>query len=310
MIRALCALGASLLGVAGIAACSKAPPSAEQVTSASAAPNSAAPPATLTSAPPTRVSSAPPAAAAKPACRALVVTGDVKVEGSPVLVSSMLDGEHWAELAPNSSLSLRHSASSREFKLIGPGRFLPCRNGTEQILLAAGRLATSANLGVRPGAEVLIATPVGSVRYGDAALEVELGAQGLSVRVKEGEAWVEPAQGSAPFPNPVHSGAAHLPAQHMTARALVAACEASADAAATSAARVLTSGSAGGESSLGDRAALHMRARARARIACAIAAAAAFAASDPAERLPLSASVAHADELWQSVPRASSGQKN
>ena len=57
-----------------------------------------------------------------------------------------------------------------------------------------GATLTSANLGVRPGAEVLIATPLGAVRYGDAALDLSLDAQGLRVRVKQGEAWVEPEE--------------------------------------------------------------------------------------------------------------------
>ncbi len=67
---------------------------------------------------------------------------------------------------PGASISLRHTQTTREFKLIGPASVLPCRAGSEQLLLAAGQLTTSANLGVRPGAEVLIATPQGTIRYG------------------------------------------------------------------------------------------------------------------------------------------------
>ena len=307
MTHATLAFVARFLGVATLAACSKGSSTAPASGSNSASAPLAKP---ADERPAASAASAPIPRAAKPSCRALVVTGQVTENGAQVAVSSLLDGEHWLELAENSSVALRHTSSSREWNLIGPGHLLPCRNGSEQILLTSGRLTTSANLGVRPGAEVLIATPAGSVRYGDAALDVELGPRGLQVRVKQGEAWVEPARGSAPFGNPVRSGEARLPPQRATGRALVEACTALAEAAATSAAEVLQSGAAGSQPSLGARAAVQMRARAQARIACANAAAAAFAASDPDERLTLSASVAHADELWQSVPRASVGRKN
>ena len=186
---------------------------------------------------------------------------------------------------------------------------MPCRDGSEQILLADGQLSTSANLGVRPGAEVLIATPEGVVHYGDAALDLEFGAKGLRMRVKQGEAWVEPEQrGKPPFKNPLRSGAeARLPPTHPKTQALLEICQGSAESAAASARRVLSSEDAGGagSDSLGSRAALHMRERSQARTACAIAAAAVYTESDPAIRQSLSAAVVHADALWQSVPRPS-----
>jgi hypothetical protein len=251
----------------------------------------------------------------KPGCRALTVTGLATVDGAPLATSALLDGAHWVELTAGSSVALRHTQTSREFRLIGPGHALPCRDGSEQILLADGQLSTSANLGVRPGAEVLIATPEGVVHYGDAALDLELGKNGLRLRVKQGEAFLEPEDRGKPrFKNPVRSGAeARLAKTLPKAQSLLDACQSAAQAAEVGARRVLTGEGAGGESSLGARAAAHMRERAKARTACAIAAAAAFTESDPAIRQNLSASVAHADELWQSVPhapRASDSQKN
>ena len=248
---------------------------------------------------------------AKPGCRAMGVTGRATVDGAPISVNALLDGEHWVELDAGATISLRHTQTTREFKLIGPASVLPCRAGSEQLLLAKGRLSTSANLGVRPGAEVLIATPQGIVRYGDAALDVECVDQGLRVRVKQGEAWVEPeAQGAPPFENPVRSGEVRLAVRHTPARDLLAQCQAAAAVAARSAAQVLEPDA--GASSLGERAAAHMRDRGEARVACAIAAAAAFAApnSDAQERERSRAAVAQADKLWQSVPRAISGRKN
>jgi hypothetical protein len=248
----------------------------------------------------------------KQGCRALVVTGRATVNGLPIGVSTLLDGEHWLELDAGASVALRHTLTSREFKLIGPTLVLPCRGGSEQLLLAKGQLSTSANLGVRPGAEVLIATAFGTVRYGDAALDVEFGRAGLSVRVKQGEAWVEPEDRGQPrFKNPVGSGSTvHLATQPLSAAQLAAACQTSALTAAEAARRVLDTGSADAGGSLGARAALHLRDRSQARAACAIAATAAYTTSDPAERQRLSASVAHSDGLWQSIPRAASSQKD
>ena len=302
--RISCACG--VLAIACAVSCSKPKDSPQLAASVT--------PSALPSASPTAsaLASAQRLVNGKGACRALLVTGKANAEGKPIDVGTLLDGERWVELETGASVALRHTLTSREFKLIGPGRILPCRAGSEQILIAVGRLSTSANLGVRPGAEVLIATPSGTVRYGDAALDVEFGEKGLRVRVKQGEAWVEPADQSKPaFKNPVHGdGEAQLPARRSDVEALALACQASAQTAYESAERVLGHGANAGEGSLGARAAAHMRDRGAARIACAIAAAAVGAVDDPAKKQSLSASVARGDELWQSVPRAVSGQKN
>jgi len=290
-----------VLSLAWVCACAKhdrasRPGGASATAAASAAPRASEPKAV------------PHVEQAKPACRALAVTGLATVDGAPLTTSALLDGAHWVELAAGATVALRHTVTSREFKLIGPGHALPCRAGSEQVLLADGQLSTSANLGVRPGAEVLIATPEGVVHYGDAALDVEFGAKGLRLRVKQGEAWLEPEERGQPhFKNPVRSGEeARLPSTRPRAQALVDACQSAAQTARASAGRVLGGAGAGGSDSLslGARAATHMRERSKARTACAVAAAAAFAESDPANRQSLSASIVHSDELWQSLPRA------
>src|SRR5882724_153571 len=193
-----------VLGLAGAVACSKPAPSKPAPRASAGAVGSASAEPTASSEPPTSV---PHAVLPKGACRALLVSGKVTVDGALIVTGSLLDGEHWVELESGSSAALRHTLTSREFRLIGPAKVLPCRAGAEQLLLAKGQLSTSANLGVRPGTEVLIASPLGTVHYGDAALDVELSTQGLLVRVKQGEAWVEPEQaGKPPFKNPVGSG--------------------------------------------------------------------------------------------------------
>lgn len=287
------------------AACEKREaPSNSSAISASLPPSSVPAPSAAPQPNPT-----PPEPPSRPGCRALAVVGVATVDGTSLSLGSLLDGAHWIELSAGSSVSLRHTQTSREFKLIGPGHVLPCRDGSEQILLADGQLSTSANLGVRPGAEVLIATPDGVVHYGDAALDVEFAGKGLRVRVKQGEAWVEPEERGKPhFKNPVHSGAeARIPSSSSSAKARVDVCESAAQDAEASARRVLHGEGAAGSDSLGARAATHMRDRSKARTACAIAAAAVFTEHDPATRQRLSASVAHADVLWQSVPRGPSG---
>ena len=297
-------LAAGVLGFACATACSKSNPSHEALASAG--------PAVQASASASAKPSLPRAARVKAACRALVVSGVATIDGAQLAASAVVDGEHWLELESGASVALRHTLTSREFKLIGPARVLPCRGGAEQLLLVRGQLSTSATLGVRPGAEVLIATPAGTVRYGDAALDLQFGAEGLNVRVKQGEAWVEPeSQGEPHFENPVRSGSeCHLAAQPLTAPELVAACKGLAEAAAQSARGVIDSSAPGATATLGARAAAHVLLRARARASCAIAAVAAFATGDPAQKQELSASVARSEELWQSVPRPGSVTEN
>jgi hypothetical protein len=251
--------------------------------------------------------------APKGACRALAVTGKASADGTPIAVGTLLDGEHWVELEENSSVALRHTITSRELKLLGPGLVLPCRHGSEQFLLARGRLSTSSNLGVRPGAEVLLATPAASIHYGDASLDLQFDKRGLHLRVNGGEAWLDPAEPDPKTPpkNPLRTKQeARVPVTRADPSGLAGSCKSAAENAAESARRVLAGATTEAGESLGARAAAQMRDRAAARAACAVAAAAAGALSDPAERQSLWASIAHSDELWQSVPRAISAQKN
>jgi len=295
------ALAASTLGLMCLGACGKKTPAPEPAPSASSRNPVSAPSASIT-----------PMVHRGAGCRALAVTGKASADGSPILVGTLLDGEHWVELEPGASVALRHALTSRELTLYGPGLVLPCRHGSEQFLLSTGRITTASKLGVRPGAEVLIATAGAIVHYGDAAIDLEQGPSGLRLRVRAGEAWLEPRDASAaPSRNPLQSPAsAALPANRAPASELVAACEGAAQTAAESARQVLGGAGAPPSGSLGARAAVQMRDRTAARWACSMAAAAAGSVTDPAARQRLWASIAHSDGLWQTVPRAISAQKN
>ncbi len=85
-----------------------------------------------------------------PACRAIQVKGDVRSAAGPIALLMPLDGRTWVTLGEGAELALRHGVSAREFEVRGPGRFLPCRGGLEQVLVSEGRVKSSSGTGVRP----------------------------------------------------------------------------------------------------------------------------------------------------------------
>jgi hypothetical protein len=253
-------------------------------------------------------SSAPrplPPAPAEAACRALRAEGQIRVRGSEraVTAGQSLDGRTWLELGKGAKLSLRHSRSARELELTGPATVLPFALGEEQVLLAEGTLQSSRGPGARPGAEVLVATPLGSVRYADAALEIRALGRRLEVRVRSGTARINPAEGAiqrdklgfGPKSKAVVVG-------NLRPEALVLACESSATDAEALARKV----GAGDGGKLGQRAAAHVEARRKARSTCATATAASALAAEP-ERSKLFARVAAADRRWRAIPHPAKG---
>ncbi|HEY4159117.1 MAG TPA: hypothetical protein VGM29_13505 [Polyangiaceae bacterium] len=279
--------------------CKKKAPSSAASSASAAASASAAP-----------VATAPHLPRSNPGCRAIAVKGLVTLGDAAVITGSLLDGERWLTLASGARLSIKHTLSGRELELQGPATAMVCRHGSEQILLSAGQVATASGMGARPGAEVLIATPLGTIRYGDAALDADVGPKGLRINVKQGEVWLEPeALGSPPFTNPLHppKGRAALTTHAIDTQKLLADCEAAAKRAEAGARNVVAPTPDAG--ALGDRVAEHVKERGQARAACSIAAAAAGLVTDPAERQNIWAAVTRWDGLWQSVPRTPSAQK-
>lgn len=121
-------------------------------------------------------------------CRVLAVKGANAKSSGAVYEGRFFAGNGWLELTDDLSLSLKHSETTREFAVHGPGRFLVCPSGDESVLVASGVFSSSAGPGSRAGAEVLVGTPLGTVRYGDANLRLDVRAQGIELNVKQGSA--------------------------------------------------------------------------------------------------------------------------
>lgn len=247
--------------------------------------------------------------ASKTFCRVLTLSGSVSRDGKKISVGTRVDGRAWLKLAPGAKLSLRHSASAREFLLNGPALVLACPRGLEQVVLGNGEFKAAPGLGARPGAQVIVATPFGNVRYGNAQLDVKATASGVHVSVDAGDVWVDPI-GSAVRKGPEHLSkgldASLSSPTPVSADARVAACRGAAQRAATQARNVLAAAEDDGGGSLGSRAAADVRARETARLACAAAEAAVGLTADPAKRHALWALLERSDRLWRLVPQPTS----
>lgn len=236
-----------------------------------------------------------------PPCRALRVEGEALTDAGRVSDMAAIDGRSWVTLAAGAELVVRHGPSAREFSLHGPGRFLPCRGGIEQVLTATGTVKSSMGTGVRPGADFSIATPFGSVSYGDADLESSVEPAAWRLEVRRGEAATQAVPGTRGLPGAALSGpngnatvsGTPLPAM------LVENCKSAAREAAESADRVL---SAKDKAALGRDAALQLAARRRARAACASAEAGLDRERDEAHKDRLKQQVLDAERLWRTIP--------
>ena len=311
MTRRTCSVRALELGFALLLfACGKgghdhATPAADGSASASSA---AAP------APSAAISAVtPPTPPRDPTCRALRVEGDAKVGDTPLVSGAELDGSDWVTLGPGASVTLKHASTGRELALAGPARFRACRRGREQLLLAQGKVTVGSSMGARPGAEVVIATPVAAVRYADADFVLQLDEKRLGVEVRAGQVEIDSAAPAAP-------GAAHVKGLKSPLRAkdklvvplgkpdvalLMSRCQATAEAAAETARKV---GDKSAAEPLGERAQAHVRARKAARAACTIAAAATGLVADPAAAAGHWAEAVRWEGLWETIPRPARAQ--
>ena len=241
-------------------------------------------------------------------CRVLTVTGSVRDDADhPVLARAALGGETWLELDPGASISVKHAKTAREVRFHGPGRALPCYQGGEVFLLQRGRVETTFGLGARAGAEVLLATPFGVVSYGDATLNASVTDSSLEVLVRQGEAWLE-GTAADEAPEKIEKGKkGSRVAAKGNVKALLTRCEKAAEESARRARDVLDRNA--DKSTLGARAAAHLRARQSARKACGIAAAALGEKPPNPNHADLQRSLQRADARWQRIPGRRAPQK-
>lgn len=234
-------------------------------------------------------------------CRALTVTGRIQNDrGDAVAARAELDGKSWLELADGASMSVKHAKTAREVRLNGPGRFLPCYEGSEVFLVHNGRIETTFGLGARPGAEVLIATPFGIVSYGDATLRAVVGESALEVEVRQGEAWLEGTSRDEAPEKITKGNRGARAAEEANVKTLLTRCEKAAQESEARARAVLDRKA--DKKTLGARAAAHLRARQSARKACGIAAAAVGQKAPLPNAGDLHRRLRSADALWRRVP--------
>jgi hypothetical protein len=231
------------------------------------------------------------------ACRVMSISGPAHLgSGRPLTHGERLAGNEAIELDAGSALHFKHTSSGREWTIRGPARLVPCVEGEEEIILALGSLRAELGAGVRPGAEVLVGTPFGSVRYAHAQAELVVSERALELTASAGEVWLEGAE-SAPELR-VSGSIRKKQAERLQPATAVESC---ARAAADSEKRAESLVSAG-ESGLGQRAALHVRARKLARARCASATATVLQLAPPSE---LAAKLRELDgyrRTWRRVP--------
>lgn len=246
------------------------------------------------------------------ACRVIKRTGHADGGADPGSAAPAL-GELLPEtrlkLTPEEGLVVKSTVSGRELGLDGPLLAEVCPEGEEEVRLSFGSVRGFAGAGVRPGAEVLIATPLGVVRFNEANLKVEVApaAERLSVTVtagravflaaKEprGDAGIEELTVAAGVPFVLARPAAPV---SRLARDLASWCARQADV-VEQMARALLHADAG---ELGTRAAEHVGARRLAWALCSSARAA--AALDEEREGPLLADIEKAEQKWKQLTRS------
>jgi hypothetical protein len=254
----------------------------------------------------------------------------------PLAVSDLLPEGGLLDLGPDTELTVQATVSTREITLVGPATAEACPGGDEAMRLSRGTVTAFPGGGVRPGADVWIATPLGVVRFSDAKIDIAVSgpnAERLAVAVIAGLATFVPAVGVSAAVSPAGraDGAAADPRNDGLAasadgadgaiallpgvtfvasrpagavsrwvRDLVAACARQARV-ARDAGQLVAVPPDGGRAARSDLAFAHVRARRQARAACE----AAWAAGALAPGLldaALRADLEGADATWKGVP--------
>ncbi|MCA9628109.1 MAG: hypothetical protein KC766_10600, partial [Myxococcales bacterium] len=308
-------LETSLLLVVLCCACddadSAAPAASASVTRAAAGSGAYTPPSSLVP----RHAPAP-----TPHCRVMSVRGKASLGDKPLEQGALKDGtltagESWLDIAAGAEVGLQHTTSAREWRVTGPARLKACVGGDETLFLAKGELKSGSGAGMRPGAQVTVATPQGSVLWGDTRLTLEVTNAKTQVDVEMGNALLVPApgvkvQGKAEV-QAKQRGTLSGPSDPVErSRTLLESCEAAASEAARLAREVLSpsapapsASSVATRGALGSRARSHAEARGKARELCAAAwASVGSVKPDSAEVSEFERRLDAADQRWREVP--------
>jgi len=301
-------------------------------------------------------------AATHRACRVMSLRGDATLTvpsrgtARPGAGSADASASRWlalGELVPDGAiiglgtggrLTVQATVSTREMTIIGPATAEVCPGGDEAVRLSHGKATSFPGAGVRPGAEVWVATPLGVVRFNDAQIEIDVpgaDAERLKVSVVTGQATFVPAGGVTIVPageSDAGRSAEPRAGQHGVAgakgtsgeplalspgttleasrpkgtaarwlRDLVGACARRASAAREAGQKVATGGRSN-RASLADLAAAHVQARQLARAACESARAAGVMLQSQYDAA-IRADLDRADESWKALPPTSSSAR-
>ncbi|HVR18136.1 MAG TPA: hypothetical protein VMS65_00525 [Polyangiaceae bacterium] len=256
-------------------------------------------------APPARVP--PPEKEQVTLCRVIALRpaagtrADAGSETNAPAVGTTLEGREWLELTGKTEIALRHSATTRELVLRGPGRFLPCFLGAETVLVARGGVQTTAGAGARAGAEVILATPFGTLHFADAALELRVGERDAEANVATGIAtWVHAAARTPDGGSPdvvLGPRSRKKFAGPVVTADLVSHCREASEPIGAEPPR-LSAGEPNARARLGEWSVAQLRARQTARWACAAARAAA-GRENATERTRWWTELSKTDRVWQ-----------
>jgi hypothetical protein len=291
------------------------PPDPSAVSSAQAAPPpaSVASPASPAKAEEPRLALAHSVAPATTrGCRVVRLVGDATIRvpelpARPLVQGDLLAPRARIELASGAEVTVQSTVSTREIALEGPAVAEACPLGEEEVRLSRGKVKGFPGMGVRPGTDVWIATPLGVVRFNDAKLTIEVSgaaANKLEVSLLAGQARFVPAlsseDGGAPNDVSIRAGVPFVVERAGRARIadMVSVCTSQSESAERAARAVVAPAGDASMTALGDRAFAEVRAKQRARASCG--SAWAELGLDPSDRdSSISARLTLAEQKWK-----------
>ncbi|MGH7286163.1 MAG: hypothetical protein ACRELY_31980, partial [Polyangiaceae bacterium] len=123
-----------------------------------------------------------------PIASALSVAGDA---GSNFLARDMQIPEgDWIDLTPGAKVTAKSPRTLRETSFEGPALVRPCVDHDEEAWLVGGTFAAVSPGNESPGAEELVVTPLGVVRYVSATFTAHVDKRAVSVKVNGGSTYV------------------------------------------------------------------------------------------------------------------------